>query len=230
MRDLIVRIKRRFLDIVQGHKAKKERHALYHWINRKTVEGVLKHGHFEQFYTAHFGLDRSFYAGKKVLDIGCGPRGSLEWADMAEVRVGLDPFSVSYRKLGTGAHSMEYVAARAENMPFADGSFDVVCSFNSLDHVDDLDRTISEISRVTAPGGLFLLLTDTRMYSTICEPQIFSWEVVEKFKPDFKPVEVRHYEHTEKGMYESILADVAYAHSDRTVRKGVISAKMLRSA
>jgi len=229
MKDLIGRIKRRILDTVQGPKAKKERHALYHWINRKAIEGVLRHGHFEQFYTTHFGLDRSFYNGKKVLDIGCGPRGSLEWADMAGGRVGLDPFSVSYRGLGTDAHRMEYVAARAEQMPFADASFDVVCSFNSLDHVDDLDRAIREIARVTSPGGLFLLLTDIRTYSTICEPQIFSWEVVDRFAPEFKPVDIRHYEQTEKGMYESILAGVPYDHSDVTVRRGVISAKMVRS-
>jgi len=39
----------------------------------------------------YFGLSKDFYKGKKILDIGCGPRGSLEWADMTLERVGLDP-------------------------------------------------------------------------------------------------------------------------------------------
>ena len=41
-------------------------------------------------FTEHFGLDPGFYRGKRLLDVGCGPRGSLEWADMAAERVGLD--------------------------------------------------------------------------------------------------------------------------------------------
>ena len=31
-------------------------------------------------YTVVFGLTRDDFAGKAVLDVGCGPRGSLEWA------------------------------------------------------------------------------------------------------------------------------------------------------
>lgn len=50
-------------------------------------------------------------AGRRVLDVGCGPRGSLEWADRARVRVGLDPLVDAYRELGVADHAMGYVAA-----------------------------------------------------------------------------------------------------------------------
>ena len=88
------------------------------------------------------------------MDIGCGPRGSLEWAEMATVRVGLDPLAESYRELGTEEHRMQYVASGSENVPFPDGTFDIVTSFNSLDHVHNLNKTIREIKRVLKPGGL----------------------------------------------------------------------------
>src|SRR4029079_10710133 len=100
------------------------------------------------FYTSHFGLSASDYAGKRILDIGCGPRGSLEWADMTAERVGLDPLADEYLKLGAKNHKMSYVAAPSEKIPFPDGHFDVVCSFNSLDHVDDIPTTINKIIRV----------------------------------------------------------------------------------
>jgi SAM-dependent methyltransferase len=100
-------------------------------------------------FTDLVGLDAGFYRGKAVLDIGCGPRGSLEWADEASRRVGLDPLADDYRELGTDAHAMDYVAAGSEAMPFGDGEFDVVATINSLDHVDDLGRTVAEIKRVT---------------------------------------------------------------------------------
>ena len=60
---------------------------------------------------------------------------------------------------------MEYVADPVEHLSFADGSFDVVSSLNSLDHVDDLATAMSEIARVLVPGGSFLLVARRRRLS-----------------------------------------------------------------
>lgn len=38
-------------------------------------------------------------------------------------------------------------------MPFADGSFDLVYSVATMEHVPDIARAFAEIARVTAPGG-----------------------------------------------------------------------------
>lgn len=198
---------------------------LKYWEGRKVRHGVLKNAHFEHFYTTQFGLEGSFFRGRKILDAGCGPRGSLEWAKEALVRVGLDPLAVEYRRLGTGTHQMQYVAARSERMPFPDGSFDVVCSFNSLDHVDNLDETTSEVIRVLAPNGIFLLHTDIHDMPTPKEPIAYSWNVVEKFCPDLILLEERHYEKSARGMYASIRAGIPYDHANPSKRYGVLSAK-----
>jgi len=42
-------------------------------------------------------------------------------------------------------------------LPFADGMFDLVCAFDIVEHVDDDDLALTELSRVCAPGGAFLL-------------------------------------------------------------------------
>lgn len=214
--------------MVSSPEKVKERYALVHWKRRKKIEGDLQHEHFKQFFTGHFGLNDKFYENKKLLDVGCGPRGSLEWADMAHERVGLDPFATSYLKLGADKHEMDYVSAYAEDMPFPDGYFDVVSSFNSFDHVDDVDKSINEIARVLAPGGTFLLITDIRTYPTVCEPQVFSWDIVDKLEPFFEAIEVKHYEESESGIYESVLAGVEYDHSDPAERKGVLTGRFVR--
>src|SRR5690349_15969345 len=83
-------------------EAFKERHELTFWRKKYREEGGrLGNSHYEHFYTVFFGLDRAFYVGKRIVDIGCGPRGSLEWADMAAERVGIDSLAKEYRKLGT---------------------------------------------------------------------------------------------------------------------------------
>ena len=50
---------------------------------------------------------------------------------------------------------MKYIAAPSERIPFPDGYFDIVMCLNALDSVDDLNKTIAEIKRITRKGGLF---------------------------------------------------------------------------
>jgi ubiquinone/menaquinone biosynthesis C-methylase UbiE len=200
------------------------------WENRLDQQGRLTNDHYEYFYTSHFGLEKAFYRGKKILDIGCGPRGSLEWAAEADLRIGIDPLAEAYRQLGTNRHAMRYIACGAENLPFADHSFDIVCAFNSLDHVDNLDQVIDEIKRVTAPQGFFLLLTDIHRRPTVLEPAAFSWDVAARFGPEFEAVEQRKIEYTifsPEGfgdMYQSLWRGIPYNIEDARERNGILSA------
>jgi SAM-dependent methyltransferase len=208
-----------------GAKAHEE---LAFWRKRHEQEGHLTGGHYQAFFTAHFGLDPSFYDDKRILDIGCGPRGSLEWATTAAERVGLDPLAGAYREFGIDRQAMTYVDAPAERIPFEDGHFDVVTSFNSLDHVDDLGATIAEIKRVLRAGGTFLLITDVNHDPTPTEPIEFSWDVVNLFAPEIEPLEVRHYEKSAEGVYQSVTAAVPYDHDDATRRYGILSGRFAR--
>lgn len=215
------------MEYVKSEKAQQE---LAFWESRVRLQGVLSNDHYEYFYTIHFGLNKEFYHNKKILDIGCGPRGSLEWATDAKMRVGLDPLAEEYQRFGADRHKMEYIAAEAELMPFPDNFFDVVCSFNSLDHVDDIDKVVSEICRVVAPTGYFLLLTDIHRQPTILEPAAFDWSVIEKFAPAFEIVEQRHFEYSIRSpegfgdMYQSLKQAVPYNHQNHTERYGILSA------
>jgi SAM-dependent methyltransferase len=208
--------------------SEKARHELAYWERRLAKEGVLQRGHYKHFYTAHFGLSLDFYRGKKILDIGCGPRGSLEWADGVALRAGVDTLASKYCRLGITRHAMRYVAASSERLPLRDGSFDIVCSFNSLDHVDDLEGTLREIPRVLAARGLFLLLTDIHGQPSVCEPSVFGWDIVKKFQPALTLIEEKHYERVPAGMYDSIHADTPFNHKNPRERYGVLSAKFLK--
>ncbi|MCY4666075.1 MAG: class I SAM-dependent methyltransferase [Acidimicrobiaceae bacterium] len=203
---------------------------LAYWSERKDAEGALKNSWFERFYTDHFGLTRDDYSDKRVLDIGCGPRGSLEWAAMARERVGVDPLADDYSRMGAADHAMTYVAAGAESIPFEDQSFDIVCSFNSLDHVDDLEATIAEMKRLTAVGGLLLVITDVHDRPTPQEPICFDWNLVELFAPEFALQSLRCHEKQGGGAYQSAEQSVFFNHADARQRYGVLSARFMRVA
>jgi ubiquinone/menaquinone biosynthesis C-methylase UbiE len=178
-------------------------------------------------FTGLFGLEPGFYRGKAVLDIGCGPRGSLEWVNDASRRVGLDPLADDYRELGADAHAMEYVAAGSEAMPFADGEFDVVTSINSLDHVDDLERTAAEIKRVTRPGGHLVLAVEVGHDPTWTEPQTLSWDVWELFAPEFEVVSRGEYERDAGGLFDGAWRRERFDHT-APPRPGVLTVVMRR--
>jgi SAM-dependent methyltransferase len=55
------------------------------------------------------------------------------------------------------AHGANAVPGLVSSLPFRDGVFDLVCAFDIVDHVDDDDGALSELSRVAAPGAAFLL-------------------------------------------------------------------------
>lgn len=207
----------------------KESHELKYWRERKAAEGTLSNAHYKYFYTEHFALSDAFYEGKKVLDIGCGPRGSLEWATMTAKRVGVDPLADRYRELGTDKHAMEYVAVPSEAIPFPDAQFDVVCTFNSLDHVADVDLTIQEIKRLTRPGGLCLLMVEVNHPATAWEPHTLSPTIVDHFAPEFQCLGMDVYKATEEGLYKSIEKGEKLPDPRNTAEIGWLSARFRKS-
>jgi ubiquinone/menaquinone biosynthesis C-methylase UbiE len=203
----------------------KRRAEFTYWKRKHTEAGHLNNAFYEWVYTTYFGLTPDFYAEKRVLDIGCGPRGSLEWAHKARECVGVDPLANKYQELGADAHAMRYVEAGAESIPLPDQHFDVVAAFNSLDHVEDVDRAVMEIKRLTKPGGLFLLIVEVNHPPTNTEPLTLQWNIVDRFSDCFELIEQHSYEVGDHRLYRQLRRAVRYDHSDPTDRPALITAK-----
>jgi SAM-dependent methyltransferase len=198
-----------------------------YWKSRQIEEGTLGNSWYAEIFTRCVGIEKEFYNGKKILDIGCGPRGSLEWATMAAERVGLDPLVDRYRALGIDHHSTHYVKASAEEIPYPDDYFDVVSSINSLDHVDDVDAAIREMIRVLAPGGLIVLVVEIHPKPTIAEPHALPWNLTRRFEPAMCVIEERHLENPKDGpRYFDV--QVPFDHNDGTERAGMLITKMTK--
>ena len=104
-----------------------------------------------------------------ALDVGCGG-GILaeEFASMGFVVAGIDPSEQSIAIAKQHAESMgltiDYTLGTGESIPYADNTFPVVYCCDVLEHVRDLPKVISEIYRVTKPGGYFLFDTLNRTF------------------------------------------------------------------
>jgi SAM-dependent methyltransferase len=206
----------------------KRRSEFAYWAEQAASEGELLNGWYERAFTDLVGVPRSAYAGKRLLDVGCGPRGSLEWAADAAERVGLDPLARAYERLNGGRHRMRYVEGRAEALPFADGSFDVVSSFNALDHVEDVGAAVAELGRVVAPGGRLLVVVEIGHEPTPAEPHSLDWDVLDPLRDAFAASTEQHFEQRVRSMYADLEDGVAFDHADPRPRPGWLLADLLR--
>lgn len=95
-------------------------------------------------------------AGRRVLEAGCGSGLVLErLARTAALACGFDLSPGMVRQ--ARERGLQVALGDVTDIPFADEAFDVVCSFKVLAHVANIERALSELSRVTAPGGVLLL-------------------------------------------------------------------------
>ena len=107
-----------------------------------------------------------FVAGKRVLDVASGVgygADLLKSAGATEV-VALDRSSEAVR-YGTKHHCRfqpGYVLGDAESLPLRSAQFDVVVSFETIEHVSDYQRFLVEVKRALRQDGLFIVSTPNR--------------------------------------------------------------------
>ncbi len=103
------------------------------------------------------------FAGKRLLEVGCGLGTDLiQFARACASVTGVDltPQSIELVKTRFALEGLPVDArvSDAENLPFADESFDVVYSFGVLHHTPDTERAIREVHRVLKPGGRIIIM------------------------------------------------------------------------
>ena len=196
-------------------------HEYMYWKKVFSDNNSLPNDHYEKLFTTMFHIEKTFYDGKRLLDIGCGPCGSLEWADNALERVGLDPLSEAYQYLGTERHRMSYTPDFAENISFADGYFDIVTSINSLDHVDNLEKSVAEIGRVLGKGGHVLIASEVSREPKPCEPTLVGWDLARHFRGNWRVLDASRFPFA-GNVSDSILQGSPLDAGEKTPDSGVL--------
>lgn len=105
---------------------------------------------------------RALVKGKKVLDVASGSGyGTALLASSASEVIGvdLDKTAIAYAKKHYGSDSATFVVGSGTDIPLEDNSVDVVVSFETIEHIEDYKKFLSEVKRVLKADGLFLLST-----------------------------------------------------------------------
>lgn len=122
-----------------------------------------------------------------MLDVACGTGLGLDLlgSTPAKLIIGSD---ISLEGLAQARQALPRQArlcqADAESLPFRSGAFDVVTSFETLEHLSGPERFLDEVRRVLAPGGLLLLSTPNALFTRPVEGRPRNPFHVHEFTPD----------------------------------------------
>ncbi|HXB66132.1 MAG TPA: class I SAM-dependent methyltransferase [Solirubrobacteraceae bacterium] len=145
-------------------------------------------GHYDAKWGIDFGKIGAEQVGAKVRKaLGARPGGLPVYEHTLEIGAGTGYFTLNLMREGTIAKAtctdispgmlatlkanakrlglkVKTVRADAEQLPFEDGSFDLVLGHAVLHHIPDLPTAFGEMARVLAPGGTLLFAGEPSLY------------------------------------------------------------------
>jgi 2-polyprenyl-3-methyl-5-hydroxy-6-metoxy-1,4-benzoquinol methylase len=119
------------------------KYSMYWWSNRFYATLARRHGK----------------RGTRLLEIGSGMGHLVGQLEDSFETVGVDLNHWAVRQSKEVVRKTRLQTASAEELPFREASFEVVIIKHIVEHLQDPEKAIQEIGRVTAPGGILILST-----------------------------------------------------------------------
>ena len=154
-----------------------------------------------QILSAHlhrYFLVLDLVQGKRALDISCGEGyGSALMqvngaAEVTGVDIDTDIIARADRVYGKPSLTFKTADARAP-LPFENDAFDVVVSFETIEHITEHEGFLAELTRVLTPDGTLVISTPDKAQSNPNQPNPF--HELELGEAEFLALLERHFAH-----------------------------------
>ena len=101
------------------------------------------------------------------------------------------------RKWNKGKARVEFILSDAEALPFADNSFDVIVSLETIEHLRDTDKFLLECRRVLRKEGIFICSTpNKKVYSPLFRKPFNPYHVREFYPEEFYGLLKKYFANT----------------------------------
>jgi 2-polyprenyl-3-methyl-5-hydroxy-6-metoxy-1,4-benzoquinol methylase len=161
----------------------------------RVVEGI-HYGWLMRDHLARYEFAVELCRGKRVLDVatGTGYGASILRRSGAREVVAVDreQGALDYAAERYGTDGLRWVNADAYQLPF-EREFDVVVSFETIEHLKDPERFVRECKRLIKPGGLYIVSTPENVGGPFCS----IYHELEFTRAEFRALLGRHFPRVE---------------------------------
>jgi len=134
---------------------------------KNTARGILS------IHLKRYDFAREYCKDKNVLDAACGAGyGSFHLSKTAATVTGIDidTGAVQYARKHYKAPNLEFSETDVTRTGLETGTFDVICSFETIEHLNDIGLYLNEIKRLLRPNGTYIVSTP-KVPKTTHDPQ-----------------------------------------------------------
>ncbi len=184
------------------------------WTGERLETDVFNETTIEHLHRYAIAMD--FVQDKEVLDIACGEGyGSNLLAENARQVSGIDIDNniISKAKNKYRKKNLQFLTGATENIPTADKQFDVVVSFETLEHIADHEKMMTEIKRVLQPDGLLVISTPDKKNYSDKEGYKNPFHVKELYLEEFSALLHKHFKNVQLLNQQITLSSVITAEN-----------------
>lgn len=145
-----------------------------------------------------YAMAKDLAAGKIVLDIACGEGyGSAVIAEAAQHVYGVDIAleAITHAKATYQRLNVEFITGSCARIPLADGTVDLVVSFETIEHHFEHEAMFAEIKRVLRPGGLLIMSSPDKLEYSERANHANAYHVKELYADEFQHLVEKYFAH-----------------------------------
>lgn len=162
--------------------------------------------HFPRGIAAEVAYDRiaryrfaeRYVKGKKTIDLGTG-YGTCSLSKFAENILGVGPSeeTVAYAARRYNAPNLRYETGDVTNLPYPDGSFEAVVSFEVVERLEHPEAMVEEASRLLKADGVFVVSTPDKQTYSNDRNHANPHHSKEMYPLEFREILERHFRHVQ---------------------------------
>jgi 2-polyprenyl-3-methyl-5-hydroxy-6-metoxy-1,4-benzoquinol methylase/glycosyltransferase involved in cell wall biosynthesis len=155
--------------------------------------GQIKYEHLHRY-----ALSLECVAGKAVLDVASGEGyGAALLATVARSVIGVDfdAESIAHARSCYNSPQLQFLVGSCDSIPLSTGSFDVITSFETIEHHDKHEEMLGELKRLLKPDGILIISSPNRLVYSDQPGYRNPFHIKELYYDEFLELLQRHFRH-----------------------------------